>query len=68
MEHRMVLEALLRCATHCQGGHSEAGMVTAEALGIPFPLTMPDLIACAQRHGFDPKELWRWYFKTKVEG
>lgn len=52
--------ALYMCATHCQGGHSDAGFAAAMALGVPFPLTMPNLIKRAREEGLNPAELWRW--------
>lgn len=39
----------------------EAGAVTAEILGVPFPLQMRALVARAKERGFDPTELWPWY-------
>lgn len=57
--------ALFMCASHCQGGHSAAGMAAAEALGIEFPITMPNLRAQATKEGLDPKELWPWYAKQR---
>lgn len=53
--------ALFMCATHCQGGHSEAGAAAASALGVPFPLTMESLAAKARQEGLDPAVLWPWY-------
>jgi len=56
-------EALFMCATHCQGGHSDAGMAAAEALGIPFPITMDNLIKQARKEGRDPQRLWPWHYR-----
>src|SRR3954468_14904382 len=53
--------ALFMCATHCQGGHSEAGAATAEILGVPFPLTMDSLGKAALAKGYNPRELWPWW-------
>jgi hypothetical protein len=55
-----VLRAAFVIAAHHQGGHSSNGRLLAEALGVPFPLTMPDLAARAEAIGFDPKALWPW--------
>ncbi len=52
--------ALFMCASHCQGGHSDAGKVAADVLGVAFPLTMPNLEAKAKAMGLDPNELWPW--------
>jgi hypothetical protein len=53
-------KALFMCAAHCQGGHSQAGDAAAEALGVPFPLTMDKLVAKARSEGADPTTLWPW--------
>lgn len=52
--------ALYLEASHKQGGHSQRGGEIADELGIPFPLTMPNLERAARRDGFDPNELWPW--------
>lgn len=52
--------ALLMCASHCQGGHSDAGAAAAKALGISFPITMEKLKRAARRDGYDPARLWPW--------
>lgn len=52
--------ALFMCASHCQGGHSEAGAAAAAALGVPFPITMPNMLAKATAEGLDPDHLWPW--------
>lgn len=53
-------EALFMCAAHCQGGHSLAGSHAAEALGVPFPIEMPALVAKARGEGVNPAALWPW--------
>lgn len=53
-------EALFMCAAHCQGGHSDAGKAAAEALGVPFPIRMDDLVRRAAAEGADPRKLWPW--------
>lgn len=53
--------ALLMAGAHCQGGHSEAGMVIAENFGIPFPLTMDNLCAAAEARGYSAAEIWPWW-------
>ncbi len=53
--------ALFMCAAGCQGGHSSAGGVASEVLGIPFPITMKNLAKQAIKEGLDPRELWEWW-------
>lgn len=55
-----VLRALLIAAPHHQGHHSGSGRAIAEALCIPFPLTMPSLRAAAIDCGFHPYAVWPW--------
>lgn len=64
--NREMREALFMCATHCQGGHSEAGYAAAQILGVPFPITMPDLVAKVRAEGLDPDKLWPWYAEMRV--
>lgn len=52
--------ALFMCAAHCQGGSSNAGVVAANELGIPFPIRMDDLVDRARKEGLDPDRLWPW--------
>jgi hypothetical protein len=52
--------ALLMCAAHCQGGHSGAGQAAADALEMPFPITMENLRLAALSRGFEPAKLWPW--------
>ncbi len=52
--------ALYMCAAHCQGGHSDAGATAAEVLGVPFPLTMGDLVKAARSEGENPALIWPW--------
>jgi hypothetical protein len=56
--------ALFMCAAHCQGGHSGAGRAAAEALDVPFPITMQGLARRALADGLDPRELWPWWDKA----
>jgi hypothetical protein len=53
-------KALFMCASHCQGGHSDAGAAAAKVLGIPFPIRMDTLVERAEAEGADPHELWPW--------
>lgn len=53
-------DALMMCATHCQGGHSEAGMAASLALDVPFPISMDNLEAKARKWSIDPDHLWPW--------
>lgn len=55
-----VLRALLIAAPGHQGRHSDSGYEIAQALCIPFPLTMPSLRAAAIDCGFHPYALWPW--------
>lgn len=58
---------LFMCAAHCQGGHSEAGMSAAGLLGVPFPITMPNLIKAASAEGLSVLALWPW-LAIRAEG
>ena len=62
-EDREAREALFMCAASCQGGHSDAGFAASEVLGIPFPITMENLVRKAVSEGYDAKALWPWLFK-----
>lgn len=64
-ENKVLLIALLMCATHCQGGHSEAGAKAAEVLGTKFPITMEGLAKVARKHHLDPDKLWPWWKKMR---
>lgn len=66
-KERKLLIALLMCAAHCQGGHSEAGAEAAEALDIKFPITMEALAKAARREGLDRDKLWPWWKKMRDE-
>lgn len=65
-ETRTIL-ALLKCAAHCQGGHSDAGAAAADVLGVPFPLRMEDLVPRARQLGHNPAKVWPWLI-TMGEG
>jgi hypothetical protein len=52
--------ALFMCAAHCQGGHSAAGSEASQVLGVPFPITMSEMVAKARADGLNPAELWPW--------
>lgn len=43
-----------------QGGHSRTGDVIAEALGVPFPVRMEEVVPAAIKAGLDPVDLWPW--------
>ena len=66
-EERRVLRALLMVAPGFQGGHSDKGMEIADALGLPFPLSMETLRPAAIKGGFMPYDLWPW-LKSMDEG
>lgn len=57
--------ALLMCAPSHQGGHSGTGAAIAEALDVPFPLTVPSLREAAIARGFMPYDLWPWLEKME---
>lgn len=61
-----VRRALYMCAAHCQGGHSDAGAEAADTLGIPFPVTMQNLVRAALKEGLDPDKLWPWMDPTLI--
>ncbi len=51
---------VIMMAPSFQGGHSRTGGEVADALNIPFPVTMPSLEKRAVAEGLDPNELWPW--------
>jgi hypothetical protein len=53
-------EALFRCAPSHQGGHSDTGRAIADALGVSFPLRMPELEAKARDERMNTDVLWPW--------
>lgn len=59
-------EALLRAAPSFQGGHSADGGAIADALGLTFPIRVPELEAMAKDEGFDPNVLWPWLAKQRT--
>ena len=59
-------EALYRCSPSHQGGHSDTGRAIAECLGVPFPLTVPDLERAAKAEGLDTDALWPWLNKMRT--
>lgn len=58
-------EAMFLAAQHCQGGHSEAGMALSEALGVPFPVTMGNLVAKLRDEGQNPAAFYPWLIKAQ---
>ena len=56
--------ALFMCAASCQGGHSTAGAAAAEALGVPFPISLQELVKKAIQEELDPDKLWPWATKN----
>jgi len=58
--------ALFKCAASCQGGHSDAGAAAADALGIPFPITMSNLISKAREEGLNPRDVWPWFYRIRA--
>ena len=58
-------EALFMAASSHQGGHSNVGVAIADALGVPFPITVPALEAKAKAEGFDTKALWPWLYEMR---
>lgn len=59
-------EALYRAAPSHQGGHSDTGAAIADALGVTFPLKVPELEARAQDEKMDTKVLWPWLYKLRA--
>jgi predicted RNase H-like HicB family nuclease len=59
--------ALFMAAAHCQGGHSDAGAIIADLLGVPLPLRMESLADRARKEGLDPDGLWPWWAKMRAE-
>lgn len=58
-------EALFRVAPSHQGGHSAAGSAIADALGLTFPIRVPELEAKARDEKMDPDVLWPWLTKMR---
>lgn len=59
-ENLALREALFVAAPHHQGGHSRSGSMIAKALGVPFPVSCPDLVSKARAAGLNPAQLWPW--------
>lgn len=60
-------EALFRVAPSYQGGHSVDGGAIADALGLTFPIRVPELEAKAKDEGMDPDVLWPWLAKQRAK-
>ena len=60
--------ALLLCAAHHQGGHSDAGRAAADALGVPFPIRMDALCRALKHEGQEPGEFYPWLRAKQQEG
>lgn len=58
-------EALFRVAPSYQGGHSVDGGAIADALGLTFPIRVPELEAKAKDEKMDPDVLWPWLAKIR---
>jgi hypothetical protein len=58
-------EALFMCASSCQGSYSAGSMAASKALGVPFPITLDDLIKKATEEGRDPRQLWSWLMRHR---
>lgn len=59
-------KALFIRGASCQGGHSKEGSEIADALGVPFPLTMENLEARAIQLGHNTHALWPWLYKMRA--
>lgn len=59
-------EALFRIAPSYQGGHSVDGGAIADALGLTFPIRVPELEAKAKGEGMNPDVLWPWLAKMRA--
>lgn len=64
---REAVRLVLVMAPSFQGGHSKTGGEVADMLGIPFPLTLPNLAKKARALGFDPDNLWPWWKKMRED-
>lgn len=58
-------EALFRVAPSYQGGHSVDGGAIADALGLTFPIKVPEMEAKAKDEKMDPNVLWPWLAKMR---
>lgn len=61
LEGVLPVVVLFDIAASHQGGHSRSGRLIAGALGVPFPITMPELGKRALEVGLEPRELWPWW-------
>jgi hypothetical protein len=59
-------EALFRVAPSYQGGPSVDGGALADALGLTFPIKVPELEAKAKDEKMDPDVLWPWLAKMRA--
>lgn len=59
--------ALFVAASHCQGGHSEAGAMIADVFGFEFPVSMDKLRKAAEARGYNAAELWPWWVKQRPD-
>lgn len=58
-------EALFRVAPSYQGGNSVDGGAIADALGLTFPINVPELEAKAKDEKMNPDVLWPWLAKMR---
>lgn len=58
-------EALFRVAPSYQGGNSKDGGAIADALGLTFPIRVPELEAKAKDERMNPDVLWPWLAKQR---
>lgn len=61
LEGETPVAVLFDIAASHQGGNSRNGALIARALGIPFPITMPDLGHRALEVGLKPRQIWPWW-------
>lgn len=59
-------EALFRVAPSYQGGHSVDGGAICDALGLTFPIRVPELEAKAKDEKMNPDVLWPWLAKMRA--
>lgn len=59
-------EALFRAAPSHQGRHSDTGAAIADALGVSFPLQVPELEAAAKADKMNTEVLWPWLYKLRA--
>lgn len=65
--HSVAVAVLFDIAASHQGGHSRNGRLIAGALGVPFPITMPNLAKRALEEGLEPRLVWPWWAAAPID-